>query len=166
MLRITAYCAVSALGLSLAATSAQAGSGGGGLATGLFFGALGGQLIEQGAQAQRRKAYEAEQIRRERAAAARRAAAAQQARAAEYQRAQRAKAQAAAAEEAAKEEPKVEPKVEARAATSDLETASATQDKTTTVTKIDTPLSASSADAHTCRKYSAAVGGMVDTPCQ
>src|SRR5579862_6179726 len=44
---------------------------------------------------QRQKAYEADQMRRERAAAARRAAAAQQARAAEYQRIQREKASAA-----------------------------------------------------------------------
>src|SRR5690242_18716990 len=85
---------VGVAGLSFTVSTADAG--GGGLATGLFFGAVGGQILDQSYRAeQRQKAYEADQMRRERAAAAHRAAAAQQARAAEYQRIQREKASAA-----------------------------------------------------------------------
>jgi hypothetical protein len=211
--------ALAAVSLTIIVSGAEAG--GGGLATGLFFGAIGGQIIDQNSQAdQRRKAYEADQIRKERAIAARRAAAAQQARAAEYQRIQQEKANAAnsAAAQAAADSPKLPTSLgdtTAVAPKDDMSTTTviaksptplstpaspaeavptATRDASTNATseKTNTPLSAvassteaadppaptentaplatapsstATVDIATCRKYSAAIGGMVDTPC-
>jgi hypothetical protein len=165
--KIAATIAMTAMAVSMTASTAEAGARG--LMAGLFIGAVGAHMIDQGYRAQqRREAYEEMQIRKQRAIAAQRAAAAQQARAAEYQRIQAEKANAAkiaAANAAAANAPTT-----TTTSTSTVTAAATTaQDTTTTVAKTTTSLATTAStdtdNAPTCRKYSAAVGGMIDTVC-
>lgn len=165
MFKFAATLAMTAMAVSLTASTAEAGARG--LMTGLFIGALGAHLAHESYRAERRReAYEEMQIRKRRALAAQRAAAAQQARAAQLA------AQAAAAQNA-----------EASSHTSQNNSGTTTAPKadvkstggTTTIAKTTTSLSesVSSSDASgdvndnapNCRKYSAATASMVNTVC-
>ena len=51
--------------------------------------------------------------------------------------------------------------------TGSIKQASTTTDKTDTVVKADTVTTAAATDTkHVCRRYSAAIAGLVDVPCE
>jgi hypothetical protein len=166
--KIAAVVAMTAIAVSTTASTAEAGARG--LMTGLFIGALGAHMIDQSYRAeQRREAYDAARIRRERAIAAERAA--QQERAAEYRRIQleNANAEKIAAEDAA-DDAAEDAADDAGATSAQTATTTTAQDTTAipvnvTTSSATTPSSTDAADEPTCRKYSPATDGMIDTRC-
>jgi hypothetical protein len=173
--KIATALAMSAIAISAAASTAEAG--GHGLMRGLFFGAVGAHIIGQGYRdEQRREAYEAARIRREHAIAAQRAAARRE-QAAEYKRLQAkkvAQAQAAAAAAASQAStttaaaPKADLLTPATTSPSSdtVETATTNTDAAATTASTTTAApSTTAANTATCRKYSPATAGLIDAPC-
>lgn len=171
MHKISATFLAAVVAASVFASTAQARMGGGGHFA-MFILRAGAHAAEQNAwEQQRRRRYEAE-ARQRRIAEARQAAAAKRARliALEKREAQKlAAAEAAKQTAAAETTPELKPvlkksdRLPETAAVTSQDDASKPATKTATVatTEEATPVA-----ANTCRRYSAAADGLVDTPCE